>query len=198
MPFTFTILGVILAYTWVLKPRLPDAAVGVPVAIVLLLGLWHALRTREWGLEAHALIGAARASALFTLAAVAALLGIGAVMGTLHTRTDMLGNLAALVVWGVAQQWLLQTVFLREGQRATSRRAGKVLAAFLFSALHLPNPFLAAATLVGALGWCAIYDRHPHVLPLGLSHTIATLTVLYAFDDTTTGGLRIGLSYLAR
>ena len=62
--------------------------------------------------------------------------------------------------------------------------------------MHLPNPFLAAVTFVGALAWCWIYDRHPNVIPLALSHAVATLAMLYAFDDTITGRLRVGQAYL--
>ena len=91
---------------------------------------------------------------------------------------------------------MLQNVVLRESQQATSRRAGIVVAALLFAALHLPNPFLTLVTGLGALGWCAIYDRHPHVVPLALSHAAGTAAVTYAFDDSITGGLRVGLAYL--
>ncbi len=198
MPFTIAILSVILVYTWVVEPRVPHRLVGAPAAIVVGLGIWHAIRTREWGLAPNALGGAARASALFTAAGVILLLGIGAALGTLHDRRDFLGNLAVLLVWGGAQQWILQTVILREAQRATSRRTSVVLAALLFAALHLPNPFLFAATLAGALGWCTIYDRYPNVLPLALSHAFATLAILYAFDDAITGGLKTGAAYLSR
>jgi membrane protease YdiL (CAAX protease family) len=71
-----------------------------------------------------------------------------------------------------------------------------IVAATLFAALHLPNPFVAAVTFTGALGWCAIYDRYPNVVPLAFSHAAATLAILYAFDDRITGRLRIGYSYL--
>jgi membrane protease YdiL (CAAX protease family) len=68
----------------------------------------------------------------------------------------------------------------------------------LFAAIHLPNPFLTSMTLIGALGWCAIYDRYPTIIPLALSHAIATLAILYAFDDGITARLRVGLAYLSR
>jgi membrane protease YdiL (CAAX protease family) len=87
-------------------------------------------------------------------------------------------------------------VVLREAQRATSRRRGIVLAAVLFGAIHLPNPFLAPVTAVAALVWCRIYDRYPNLIPLALSHGLGTLAVRYAFDDAITGRLRIGASYL--
>ena len=198
MPFTFAILATVLGYTWMAKPLLPDVYVAVPAAIVVALGVWHDLRTGEWGVAPDALWGAGRASAIFTVVALVVLLGAGAALGTLRLQMDTAGHAALLVVWGAAQQWLLQTVFLREAQRATSRRAGQLLAPLCFAALHLPNPFLAAATLAGALVWCAIYDRYPNILPLACSHAIATLAILGAFDSATIGGLQIGLAYLKR
>ncbi|HUG52596.1 MAG TPA: CPBP family intramembrane glutamic endopeptidase [Vicinamibacteria bacterium] len=196
MWFSAAILATILTYTWLLEPRLPRALVAVPSGIVLALGLWHVLRTREGGLAAAALWPGLRAAALFTLPAALALLAAGAARGTLHGRRDSLAGFALLVAWGGAQQWVLQTVVLREAQRATSRRGGVLWAALLFAAVHLPNPFLTAMTFAGALAWCAIYDRHPNVVPLALSHAIVTLAILHAFDDSLTGRLRIGHAYL--
>ena len=112
--------------------------------------------------------------------------------GHLHDRRDFLGSLAGLVVWGGAQQWVLQTVVLREAQRATSRNAGIVIAALLFGAMHVPNPFLAVVTIAAALFWCWLYDRHPNIVPVALSHALGTLAILYAFDQDVTGRLRIG------
>lgn len=197
MWFTAGVLAAILSYTWLLEPRMPRAWVALPAAIVVALGCWHALRAREWGFTPAALWPATRAAALFTVPVVLAILLAGSMRETLHGRRDLLGSFAVLVVWGGAQQWVLQTLVLRESQRATTRRAGVLVAALLFSAVHLPNPFLAAMTLTGALVWCAIYDRHPNVLPLALSHALGTLAVLYAFDDGVTGRLRIGQAYLS-
>jgi len=195
MPFTVAIFGVVLSYVWILQPRLPSSFVAVPVIVVLGLGVWKALRTGEWGVRLDALLSAFRAASLFT-AAIVAIVGVaGAVAGTLHDRADFFGNLLTLVVWGGGQQWVLQTVLLREAQAVASRRASIVVAAALFAALHLPNPFLTMVTFIGALGWCTIYDRHPNVIPLALSHAIATLAILYAFDDAITGRLRIGAAY---
>jgi membrane protease YdiL (CAAX protease family) len=118
------------------------------------------------------------------------------VIGTLHDRRDFLGSLAPLVLWGGAQQWILQTVVLREAQRSTSTRAGIALASLLFGMVHLPNPFLAPVTTVAALVWTRLYDRYPNIVPLALSHGLGTLAILYAFDDSITGRLRVGASYL--
>ena len=196
MWFSIAMVATILCYTLLLEPRLPRAMVAVPGAIVVALGLWHALRTGEWGLAPAALLPGLRATALFTVPAALALLAAGAAMRTLHDRRESPADIALLVAWGGAQQWLLQTVVLRDAQHAASRRAGLVLAAFLFAAVHLPNPFLTAMTFAGALAWCAIYDRHPNVVPLALSHATVTLAILHAFDPSLTGHLRIGQAYL--
>ena len=196
MPFSVAIMAVVLTYAWILEPRVPSSWVAVPVIAVLALGVWKAARTGEWGVRLDGFVSAFRATALFTGAIVAIIVAAGAAAGTVHDRRDFFGNVLALVPWGGGQQWLLQTVFLREAQSVTSRRAAIVLAAAMFAALHLPNPFLTAMTFLGALGWCAIYDRYPNIIPLALSHAIATLAILYAFDDAMTGRLRIGAAYL--
>lgn len=196
MSFAVGIVVTVLTYSWVVAPRVPRAFAVVPAAIVLALTAWHAVRTEEWGIAPRALAPGLRAAALLTLPACAALLGAGAALGTLHDRRDLLATFVSLVVWGTAQQWALQTVVLREAQRASSRRGGVAIAAAVFGALHLPNPFLTAVTAIAALGWCTIYDRHSHVVPLGLSHAIGTLAVLYAFDNGVTGRLRVGAAYL--
>jgi membrane protease YdiL (CAAX protease family) len=196
MPFTAAIVGSVLLYVWALEGHVPRTFVVVPGAIVVLLTLWHDARHREWGLSWRALVPGLWRTFEVTLPLVLLILAAGALTGTLHDRRDFLGSLGPLVIWGAAQQWVLQTVVLREAQSATSRRRGIVVAALLFGAVHLPNPFLAPVTAGAALVWCAIYDRFPNIVPLALSHGLGTLAIRYAFDGDITGRLRIGASYL--
>jgi membrane protease YdiL (CAAX protease family) len=196
MSFTAAIVGAVLVYVWFVEGHAPRAAVLVPGALVVLLTVWHAVRHQEWGFSMRALAGGLRLALAITLPLVLMILAAGAVAGTLHDRRDFLGSVAPLIVWGGAQQWVLQTVVLREAQHATSRTAGIVVAALLFGAVHVPNPFLAPVTAVAALIWCWVYDRYPNIIPLALSHALGTLAILYAFDDRITGRLRIGASYL--
>jgi membrane protease YdiL (CAAX protease family) len=196
MPFSLAIVALVLAWSWILAPRLPDRAALAVGAAVIALAVWHNLRHGEWGVTRGALGGASWSSMLVTLPGLALILAAGWALGTLHDRRDVLGSVGLLVVWGAAQQWVLQTVFLREAQRATSRRGGIVVAAALFGLLHLPNPLLTGVTIVGALYWCAIYDRYPNVLPLAVSQGLGTLALRHAFDPETLGRLRVGSSYL--
>ncbi len=196
MPFTIAIVASVLVYTWFVEGEAPRSFVFVPAAVVVALSIWHDAKHQEWGFSRRALWPGMALALGVTLLLGLMILAAGAAIGTLHDRRDFLGSFAPLVPWGAAQQWVLQTVVLREAQRAWSRRAGVVIAALLFGAVHLPNPFLASITAGAALVWCWIYDRYPNVFPLAISHALGTLAILYAFDEGITGRLRIGASYL--
>jgi membrane protease YdiL (CAAX protease family) len=193
---SLSILAIVLVYTWVIDPIAPGWVTPIPVTLVLALAIWHGARSGDWGLNPAAFLPALRRSAALTAIAVLAIVLAGSRLGTWHLRRDPWMSLALLIPWGLGQQFALHTVFLRDAQAVIGRSAGIVLAAALFAAVHLPNPFLTAMTFAGALAWCRIYDRHPNLLPLALSHALLTLAILCAFDEATTGHLRVGAAYL--
>jgi len=195
--FSLAMVLVVLAYTWVVEPIAPRWMRYVPTVVVTGLIVWRAVKTREWGLKRSEFLPALRWAALFTGAGALAIYLAGRSLGTWHDRRDVLGNLGALLPWAWGQQLAVQTVLLPEAQARVSKPGGIWLAALVFGALHLPNPFLAPVTCLAALVWCRIYDRHPNLIPLALSHAILSLVILYAFDDAITGRLRVGAAYLA-
>jgi hypothetical protein len=197
MSFSIAILATVLAYTWWLAPVTPRSAAVLAGAVVVALAVVRAWRSREWGLDWSALRGSVWKTAAFTAAAAGALAFAGWQRGTWHARPTTGSDAAILLLWALGQQFALQITLLRESQAATSRTAGVLLAAALFAALHLPNPFLTTVTFGAALVWCAIYDRHPNLIPLTISHALLTIVVLIALDDTITGRLRVGAAYLA-
>ena len=197
MTFSIAILAVVLAYTWVIDPIAPGWVTPIPVALILGLGIWRAVRSGDWGVSPSAFLPALWQAAALTVTAALAIYVAGSRLGTWHVRNDAWTSLALLIPWGFGQQFALHTVFLREAQATIGKKAGIILAAALFAALHLPNPFLSAMTFAGALAWCWIYDRHPNLLPLALSHALLTLAILCAFDEALTGHLRVGAAYLA-
>ena len=196
VPNTIAIVAAVLVHAWFLADRWPREAVLLPAGLIVFLTIRHDLKHREWGFAARALMPGLGRALPVTLLLGVLILGIGAAIGTLHDRRDFLGSLWPLIIWGGAQQWVLQTVVLRESQRAVSRRPGIFLAALLFGVVHLPNPFLAPVTFGAGLLWCWLYDRYPNIVPLALSHALGTLAVVYAFDQDITGRLRIGAGYL--
>jgi membrane protease YdiL (CAAX protease family) len=187
--FSAAIVAIVLAYTWVLAPITPRWTSYAAGALVLGLALARALITGEWGLRASAFPPALWRALTVTAAAALVLASAGTQLGTWHDRHMSAGEFAILFLWGLGQQFALQTVILRE--------TTVLAAALIFAALHLPNPFLAAVTFAGALAWCWIYSRYPNILPLALSHALLTIVILYAFDDRITGRLRVGAAYLA-
>ena len=195
MLFSLLILAVVLTFTWVLAPTAPPWGTAAAVVVVLGLTIARAVRTGEWGAKRAAFLPALLRSTAITAAAGIAFYIAGVQLGTWHARGISWATLAALIPWGLGQQFALHTVFLREAQAAVSRPAGIWIAALMFAALHLPNPFLTAMTGAGALAWCWIYDRYPNLLPMALSHAILTLVILHAFDDALTGRLRVGAAY---
>jgi hypothetical protein len=196
MTFSLAILAVVLSYTWLIEPTAPRWTTPIPIALVLILAIGHAIKNGDWGLAPRAFVPALWRSAALTLSAGIGIVLAGVALGTWHSQRDEWTSLALLIPWGLGQQFALQTVFLRESRNAVGRTAGICLAAALFAALHLPNPFLSAMTFAGGLAWCWIYDRHPNLLPLGLSHALLTLAILCAFDEAMTGHLRVGAAYL--
>jgi membrane protease YdiL (CAAX protease family) len=194
--FTIPIVAIIAGYTWVLDPLTPRWVGQVVTLSALGLSAWRAVLTGDWGVHRSGFLPALVRAAAFTLPTILVLCIVGSALGGGHRRENPWGDLAFLVLWASGQQFALQTVLLREAQAAISRRRGIVVAAAVFGALHLPNPFLTAVTLVAALAWCWIYDRHPNLLPLALSHALCTLAILSCFDPRITGRLRVGYSYL--
>jgi membrane protease YdiL (CAAX protease family) len=196
VPFTLAIFAIILSYIWLFEPTATGAVRAVPVVLVVALALVKAARTGDWGFRADAFLPALVKVAWTTTIAVIVVLAIGEALDTLHPRRAVGRNLAFLTLWGGGQQFVLQTVVFREARALMPRAAAIVVAAGMFAAVHLPNPFLAPVTFAAGLLWCWIYSRHPNIIPLAMSHALGTEAVLHAFNNDLTGHLRIGAAFL--
>ena len=194
--YSALIVATVLVYTWIVAPVAPRWTAALASGIVLCIAAVRAARRGEWGVARSAFLPALGAAAVFTTAAAAAIALAGWRLGSWHARPAGAADAGLLLLWALGQQFALQIVLLRDAQTLTSPQPAIVLAAAAFAALHLPNPFLSAATFTAALVWCAIYDRHPNLLPLALSHALLTLVVLVALSDAATGRLRVGAAYL--
>lgn len=196
MPFTTGIVAIILGYMWIADPLVdvPGPWVVLPVVVVIALCIAHNRKSGDWGFSRRAFVPALLWSIALTVPLVAALWLVGHAMGRAPARPAPLLDFLYVMVWGGAQQFVLQTVILRESQ-AVAGRGAVLLAAATFASLHLPNPFLVIVTFTGGVAWCWIYSRHPNIVPLALSHAAATVVILLSFDPSVTGGLRTGWHY---
>src|SRR5258706_11200374 len=120
MYFTLAIVGVVLAYTWVIDPIAPAWAAGVAGTLVIGLAVWRALETGEWGLAPSAFLPALGWSAAITGAGALTIYLAGSRLGTWKERRDVWSTLAVLIPWALGQQSALQTVLLRESQGTVS------------------------------------------------------------------------------
>jgi hypothetical protein len=197
MAHTLAIVAIVFAYMWVADPlvNVRGPWVALPIVLILAICFKHNMKTRDWGFSGRAFWPALAWSIALTVPLGAALWFIGHAQGAPPPRPTLLLDFLYVIVWGGAQQFVLQTVILRESQHAV-RRGATMLAAAIFASVHLPNPFLTIVTFVGALAWCGIYARHPNIVPLALSHATATVIILMSFNREITGGLRTGWRYL--
>ena len=197
MPHTFAIVVIVFTYMWVADPLVSVRGpwVALPVVLILAICFKHNMKTRDWGFSRGAFWPALAWSIALTVPLGAALWYIGHALEAPTARPAPLLDFLYVIVWGGAQQLVLQTVVLREAQQ-TVRRGATFLAAIIFASLHLPNPFLVTVTFAGAIAWCGIYARHPNIVPLAWSHATATVIILMSFNRDITGGLRTGWRYL--
>ena len=198
MRYSAAILGVVLGYQWIIDPLFDVRGLWrqLPAVLVVALVAAHDLKSGDWGFSPSAFIPAMKWTLILTAPIALALWVIGHSLGPAPERARPWLDFLYLIFWGGGQQWALQTVVLREAQRVT-RGGAFLLAAAIFAALHLPNPFLTAVTGIGGVAWCWIYTRHPNIIPLAISHAAATVVILMSFHPSITGGLRTGWAYLA-
>jgi membrane protease YdiL (CAAX protease family) len=201
MAVTRAVVLLLLTPMWLVAPLFGPVRWVAGLALAAALALCLLANRRAGGgacFQRAALLPALGWIAAFTAPIVALALLAGLSLGTLHGRDHLALRFLLLLAWALAQQFILQTAILREARGVFSPRAARLVAASLFALVHLPNPFLTPLTFLAALGWCWIYDRHPNLLPIALSHATASLAVVLAFGPEVTGGMRVGYGYFVQ
>jgi len=188
------VFGLILVAVWTPQGRLNSAVSLAAAGLTVVLGFrGHSLE--ELGLSRPF------SGSLVMLASGALLVFVVAAAGSL---TRPLGPPQSLpwhrawqyAIWALLQQFILQSfMYLRLEAVLGSRRA--VLgSALLFSAAHIPNPWLVALSLIGALFFCEMFRRYRNLFPLGLVHAALGLTIASSLPDHWLHHMRVGIGYL--
>lgn len=177
----------------------------VPVALafsfIILSHRIHGETARELGWRTDNFLEALRLLALPMLAAALVMALIGWFLGSLRVampekRVALLWLPLAGAAWGLTQQYVLQAFFNRRAQTVWGRGWTSILVvAFIFALIHLPNWWLALATLAGGVIWAAVYQRAPNLLALGLSHGVMTWVLISTVPQSALGSLRVGFKY---
>ena len=100
------------------------------------------------------------------------------------------------VAWGLLQQYVLQGFVNRRAQIVFGAgRRSVFMTALVFALLHLPNPWLTAATFTGGLLWAYAYQRAPNLYALALSHAAMTWLLIASVPAGALKSLRVGFKY---
>jgi membrane protease YdiL (CAAX protease family) len=113
-----------------------------------------------------------------------------------HADRPLAFQLAISAGWGLVQHYVLQGFINRRTQIIWGTGWLSVLVtAIIFSLLHLPNPTLMVATLIGGVIWASIYQRAPNLFALALSHAAMSWVLVAALPESMLNHSRIGLKY---
>ncbi|HLA13309.1 MAG TPA: CPBP family glutamic-type intramembrane protease [Pyrinomonadaceae bacterium] len=105
-------------------------------------------------------------------------------------------RLLSVPLWALFQQFVLQAFVNRRAQIVFGRNLRSVLlVGLVFSLLHLPSPLLVLLGFVGGSFWAYVYQRHPNLFALAISHTIISVTLSLTMLPRVTYLLRIGFKY---
>lgn len=107
------------------------------------------------------------------------------------------GKVAEFMIFGIAQQYAMLGFIFKRVERAAGKGISPVLTALLFALLHLPNAFLTAVTFVWGVVVCFVYRRAPNLWVNGVVHGLLAAQLYYVLPRSLTGGLRVGMEYIA-
>jgi membrane protease YdiL (CAAX protease family) len=182
-----------------------DAFAGstaVFASLLLLVLVWSHWKRgdslREIGLRLDTVPRTALLFAPIAITVVTLTLAIGASMESLRFPAThvAIGTLARLVLFGIAQQYVLLGFYYRGIAGVVRSSTGAILlTALIFAAFHIPNPFLMIVTFLAGAIAVAIYRRSPNLWVNGITHGIISFVLYYSLPDTVTGGLRVGPGY---
>lgn len=145
---------------------------------------WRLLRTRgmaaAWGFRREGFARALRASLLFAAVALMPLLGFGHVCGRLPLPTTFWLVIAIYPLYGLAQQFVLQSLVTRNLRNLMPTLSLRVLAAStLFALAHFPNNILVGLTFAAGLAFTWIFEKYRNLWAVGMVHGILGAMAYY-------------------
>jgi membrane protease YdiL (CAAX protease family) len=183
---------------WTPRGRAQSAAMLMATVCILLFTGFSHYSGPELGLRLPSLKGAAwiLTSGLIAAAGIVAGAGLMGENFPANTTWPTLNGAWQYAIWGVVQQFILQSFFYVRLESVLGSSRAVLATAFLFSAAHIPSPVLTVATLLGALFFCEMFRRYRSIYPLGIVHAMLGLAMAASFPDTLLRHMRVGLGYL--
>jgi hypothetical protein len=136
------------------------------------LRLWRDPRARrDWGFRGDTLAPSAIACGIFYVVVSGAILAWRSWKGWIAIPPSTLWLFAAYPVWGLCQQFFVQSLIAGNLERlGVSRVAIIPIAAILFGLAHAPDLPLMALCAGAGLVWTSIFLRFPNLIPISLTH----------------------------
>jgi membrane protease YdiL (CAAX protease family) len=195
----FGVFGFVMLFIWKLLLFHPALAILVPAFTVATHAArresvrWLGFAWKDFRTALSLLVWAGAPAGLF--------LAAGSLAGTVRRMTpgEMALGFSAYVVWGVFQQYLLNGFLanrLAEFAGGPRSRLVPLVAAALFSLVHLPNWFLMAVTFAGGYLSVRVYQRYRSLYVLGIAHALIAFALFLAVPDSVSGHFLIGPRYV--
>jgi hypothetical protein len=157
------------------------AAAFIGWGAYLLRSAWREpARWRAWGFRRDTLSGAALWAGAVGVPAAAAMIVYGLRAGHLPPPPSFWLILALYPVWGLLQQFLLNSLLASNLRTLLPAGAVVPLAAALFAIAHAPDPTLMALTFLAGCLWVPLFLRHPNLWVFGTWHGILGALAYYA------------------
>lgn len=153
---------------------------------------------RDLGLAASGFSRAAALALPFAAAAVAMILIVASLCGTLRPLFGARAPAAHVLgyaLWALLQQFILNAYFYATLERLLTPRRAYLGAVALFTVAHIPNPVLLLGTLLASLFLVWVFQRSRNIYPLGIAHAGLGLAVAVSVPDTLVRHMRVGLSF---
>jgi Type II CAAX prenyl endopeptidase Rce1-like len=187
------VFSLIMLYIWRLRYTEPHAWIFI-LGLVILSHVVHHERSAalgfRWGNFRECVEKLAPALLLLAMS----MLACGVLLQTFHNVTFNRGLLCLLAYcpWGLFQQYLLNGYFANRLLAAAPARHVPLIAAALFSGIHLPNWFLMMVTF--AAGYCStrIFMKYRNVYFLGLAHGVIGTLLFVVIPNSISHHLAVG------
>jgi membrane protease YdiL (CAAX protease family) len=179
------VVGVLHVATEILASASAAGLLNAMVSVLFLGYLrWRVKRDRSalqaWGMWTDNFWPALRAQLVFGAVGAVALLAFGAGTGGVALPATFWLTVGLYPIWGIAQQFALQSLIARNLREVISRPVPLAfVATALFAVAHYPRIELVILTGIGGVFFTLIYRRMPNLWAVGIVHGILGSLAVY-------------------